>query len=123
MEKYRPKYSPPETLNNSSMMDLKNDIWSFGCILIDIFSKENPIYRINISKKEIMQSKKFPVIPNDITGLTRDIISRCLDTNYETRINIIELDNIMNVFFDNSLKSNNQELTKRLSKKNDNLSK
>lgn len=97
-------------------MDLKNDIWSFGCILIDIFSKENPIYKINITKNEIINSKKFPVIPKDITGLTRDIVSRCLESNYESRININELDNIMIVFFDDYNKTNDQELKKRLSK-------
>ena len=102
VEKYRSKYSPPEQLNNSSFMDIKNDIWSFGCILIDIFSKESPIYKMNISKKDIIDGKKFPTIPNDINGLLRDIISRCLDSNYETRITINELDNIMNVFFEGS---------------------
>ena len=116
VDKYRPKYSPPETLNNSGMMDIKNDIWSFGCILIDIFSKENPIYKLNVTKKDILESKtKFPSIPKDIIGLLRDVISRCLDPNYETRINIFELDGIMNVFFDNSIKTNNGELEKRIS--------
>jgi serine/threonine protein kinase len=115
VDKYRHKYSPPEMLGNSGILDIKIDIWSFGCILIDIFSKENPIYRINITKNEIISGKKFPVIPKDITGLLRDIISRCLDTNYETRINIFELDNIMTVFFDNNNKTNNAELEKRIS--------
>jgi|LauGreDrversion4_2_1035121.scaffolds.fasta_scaffold265148_3 serine/threonine protein kinase len=98
------------------MMDIKNDIWSYGCILIDIYSKENPIFKINITKKEILEGNKFPLIPKDITGLMKDIISRCLDPNYETRINITELDTLMNVFLDNSNKSNYMELKKRISK-------
>ena len=97
------------------MFDLKNDIWSFGCIMIDLFSKENPIYKINITKKEIIESKKFPIIPKDITGLPKDIISRCLDPNYETRISINELDNIMNVFFNNLTRvTSGDDLHKRL---------
>jgi serine/threonine protein kinase len=116
VDKYRAKYSPPESLGNAGMMDIKNDIWSYGCILIDIYSKENPIFKINITMKEILESKKFPLIPKDITGLMKDIISRCLDPNYETRINITELDTLMNVFLDNSNKTNNIELKKRISK-------
>ena len=97
------------------MFDLKNDIWSFGCIMIDLFSIENPIYKINITKKEIIESKKFPIIPKDITGLLKDIISRCLDPNYETRISINELDNIMNIFFNNLTRvTSGDDLHKRL---------
>jgi len=115
IEKYRPKYSPPEQICDSGVMDIKNDIWSFGCILIDIYSKLNPIYRINITKKEIIENKKFPTIPNDINGLLRDIISRCLDINYETRININELESIMSVFLDGAKSTINGDVAKRIS--------
>lgn len=116
IDKFRAKYSPPESLINSGVMDIKNDIWSYGCILIDIYSKENPIFKISITKKEILESKKFPIIPKDINGLIKDIISRCLDPNYDTRIDVNELLILMNVFLDNSNKSNNIDLQKRISK-------
>lgn len=83
--------------------------------MIDLFSKENPIYKISITKKEIIESKKFPSIPKDIIGLPKDIIARCLDPNYETRISIHELENIMNVLFNNMTRSTlGEDLNKRL---------
>lgn len=114
VDKYRHKYSPPETLNNTGMMDIKNDVWSFGCILIDIYSKEDPIWKKNITKNEILARKKFPIIPNDITGLLKDIVARCLDPNYETRINIFELEGIMHIFLNASTKTSNEDLEKRI---------
>ena len=33
------KYDPPETISNPTYDDLSHDIWSFGCMLIDIFSE------------------------------------------------------------------------------------
>lgn len=97
------KYVPPESFE-FLIEELNYDIWSFGCILIDIFSKEQPVYKLNLSQEELYKLHTinlFPSIPKDITGLLRDIILKCLDRNYETRINIHELMDNLNVLLDN----------------------
>jgi serine/threonine protein kinase len=107
IDKQRIKYIPPEALEFLTE-ELNYDIWSFGCILIDIFSKEDPIFRQNRSLEELFKLhtiNMFPVIPKDITGLLRDIIVKCLDRNYETRISINELMENLNILLDNIITS------------------
>lgn len=103
IDKHRVKYMPPESLE-FLIEELCFDIWSFGCLLIDIFSREMPIYKQNLSIEEIYKLHNinlFPVIPDDITGLLKDIISKCLDRNPDTRIKIDELMEHLNILFDN----------------------
>ena len=69
-----------------------------------IFSKLNPVYKTKVTLNELCKLhdiELFPVIPNDITGLMKDLIMKCLDRNYETRINIAELSKNLNIFLDN----------------------
>ena len=54
--KDRIKYQPPEYFNFQGD-DLNYDIWSFGCLLIDVYSTEKPIYTQNLTQNEI--SKKI----------------------------------------------------------------
>ncbi len=103
IQKQRNKYIPPETLQYL-IEELCFDVWSFGCLLIDIFSKEQPLFRLNLSLEEVYKlhgMNLFPTIPNDINGLIKDIISRCLDRNHENRIKIEELMLNLNIYFDN----------------------
>ena len=76
-EKYYLKYYPPERVNFLES-DIKSDIWSFGCILIDLFSVKQPIYKQNISSEEIYRlheyPNSYPQVPSDITGMLKDII-------------------------------------------------
>jgi serine/threonine protein kinase len=94
---------PPESLE-FLIDELGFDIWSFGCTLIDIFSKE-PIWQLEFTVEEIYKlhgMKLYPFIPSDITGLLKDIIERCLERDHEKRIKIDELMYILNIFFESS---------------------
>ena len=110
----RMKYSPPEyyhTLSSDEDQDtnLANnlnssyDIWSFGCLLIDIFSKESSIITSNLPDDYIKSgiiNGSFPSIPSDINSLLRDIISRCLNKEYSNRISIEELTANLRIYID-----------------------
>jgi serine/threonine protein kinase len=98
----RYKYVPPEALL-FLVEDISHDIWSFGCILIDLFSKEQPIFKQNLNFNELQKlydNNLFPVIPNDVNGILRDIISKCLERNYQERITINELSENLNIVLD-----------------------
>jgi serine/threonine protein kinase len=103
IQKQRNKYKAPESLQYL-IEELCYDVWSFGCLIIDIFSKEEPIFRLNLSLEEVYKLHNmniFPNIPNDINGLLKDIVTRCLDRNHEKRIKIEELVLNMKIFFEN----------------------
>ena len=87
VDPHRIKYMPPESLL-FLVEDLSFDVWSFGCILI-----LNPIYKLKVTYRDLCKLHDidlFPVVPNDINGLMKDLIVKCLDRNYETRISIAE---------------------------------
>ena len=92
----RIKYSPPEyilesTINNSY------DIYSFGCILIDIFSTniKNTImmksYEQNEDYIKDVKENKYIKIPDNFNYLLHEIIKRCINPNPNKRIKINEL--------------------------------
>lgn len=103
------KYAPPEYFNkaltsNTESINLINssyDIWSFGCLLIDIFSRDSPLIQTNFTRDQIISgilNGTFPSIPKDINSLLNDIISRCLNTNFLNRISIDELSANLRVY-------------------------
>ena len=101
--KDRIKYQPPEYFNFQGD-DLNYDIWSFGCLLIDVYSTEKPIYTQNLTQNEI--SKKivkgeYPEIPNDVSPLLKNILMRCFEKDYTKRIKVEEFLSNMTVFFEN----------------------
>lgn len=99
------------------MEDLSYDIWSFGCILIDIFSDIEPIYKINATVIEVYNLHNlgiFPTIPSDIKGLIKDLIVKCLERNYEKRIHMKELIQNLEIFTENSLHSDKIEQSEKL---------
>jgi serine/threonine protein kinase len=109
IEKQKIKYSPPESFLYG-LDDLSHDIWSFGCLLIDIFSKERQIFKFNLSREDLAKSldlNLFPEIPSDLNGVLRDIVAKCLERNYQERIKIQELSNNLNVVLDNLTNSKN----------------
>ena len=59
IEKDKIKYDPPETISNASYDDLTHDIWSFGCILIDIFSEKNKVANYNITNIDNFKRNKI----------------------------------------------------------------
>ena len=127
----RIKYSPPEYILQN-IIDQSYDIYSFGCILIDLFAvdyKETIINKKNIPYQEFLseiKENKYHKIPNNINCLLYEIISKCINKNYQKRIKINELvynlSALLNYLKDNNLKNplqdnnlNNEEL------KNDDL--
>ncbi len=110
--KERMKYQPPEyfVFNGD---DLNYDLWSFGCLLIDMYSTECPIYDMEITQDELSKNicnGNFPKIPNDISPLLQNLIKRCLERDYIKRINIEELANNMKIFFENEIQNYQNEL-------------
>lgn len=98
----RLKYSPPEFFL-ANVEDLKYDIWSFGCILVDIFSKRqnnnnnNSNTDINVIV-DLIKRGKYPVIDTTLNPMLRNIMQKCLEVNCEKRINISALENEFNIF-------------------------
>ena len=109
--KERMKYQPPEyfVFNGD---DLNYDLWSFGCLLIDMYSTESPIYDMEITQDELSKNicnGNFPKIPNDISPLLQNLIKRCLERDYIKRINIEELTNNMKIYFENEIQNYQNE--------------
>ena len=97
------KYLPPEKINFLTE-DISSDIWSFGCLLIDLFSLTNPLYKLNLPAEEIYSLHEyniFPQIPDDINGLLRDIIKSCLEPSFANRIKILSLRENISVLIKN----------------------
>ena len=86
--KERMKYQPPEYFVFNGE-DLNYDLWSFGCLLIDMYSTELPIYDMDISQDELCKNicnGNFPKIPNDISPLLQNILLRCFEKDYIKRV-------------------------------------
>ena len=105
IENKKIKYSPPEYINEN-IIDKSYDIYSFGCILIDLFAKDlndtifikkYKTYEEYISE---IKNNKYPYIPNNINCLLYDIISRCLIQDPKKRIRINELTYNLNILLD-----------------------
>jgi hypothetical protein len=80
----------------------------FGCLLIDIFSEINPIFKINITPQELYSLHEyengFPTIPRDIDGLLKDIVSSCLSFSYTKRMKMDALISNMNIYLESCKK-------------------
>ena len=106
------KYSPSKTINENF------DIYSFGCILVDLFSLE---------KNNIQEKNKIINDPNEINNqnnaenhedkkkidkvnpLFKSIIQRCIEPDKNKRIKLDELNNNLQLIFDCYYNSNNNE--------------
>lgn len=103
VEKSLIKYLPPEKINFLTE-DISSDIWSFGCVLIDLYSVKEPVFKINIKIDELRAMHDvaaFPIIPDDISGLLRDIITNCLEVSFVKRIKIQQLKDSMTIYINN----------------------
>ena len=112
----RIKYSPPEYILNN-IMDQSYDIYSFGCILIDIFSEKlNMIPLNNFLNYDMYLTKikngNYLKIPKEINCLLYGVISRILTDNCENRIKIDELKNNMDAILNESNLNINDDLNK-----------
>ena len=105
IENIRIRYSPPEYIDEN-IVDKSYDIYSFGCILIDLFAKDlNETVFINKNKSyeeyiSEIKNNKFPIIPNNVNYLLYDIVFRCLIHDPKKRIRINELVYNLNILLD-----------------------
>ena len=116
----RIKYSPPEYILNNKI-STSFDIYSFGCLLIDIFNEKN--YKIIYSDFEYdyylneIPKGNFPKI-YDSNKIIYAIIYRCLEKDIKTRMKIQELKINLGIFLKNfsriniisSMNNENEEL-------------
>ena len=116
IEKDKIKYDPPETISNPTYDDLSHDIWSFGCMLIDIFSENNKVVNYNITNienfKNLVVNGNFPNYSNEkFNPILMNIIRKCLNINIEKRIKYKELESEIKSFIDYYL-SDHIDITK-----------
>lgn len=108
----RMRYQPPEYFNYQGD-DMNYDLWSFGCMLIDLYTSDNR-YKIcmldtlkqsELSKRIVEET--YPIIPKDINPMVYTIIQRCLVVDYTKRIKVDELVANMNVYFNSNNNDDN----------------
>ena len=72
----------------------KSDIWSLGCILLEILTNELPWRQYNYNLKHIKNSlkeNKIPDIPRSISDSARNFLSHCLVVDPKVRSSAEEL--------------------------------
>ena len=100
IEKERNKYRPYESFLYLQD-ELPYDIWSFGCILIDLFAQKEQIFKQKINEEELRKMHEieaFPIISDEISGFLREIVLKCLERDPEKRIKIDELQESLFIF-------------------------
>ena len=72
-------YMAPEIVNNLGQ-DVAVDIWSFGCILIELLTTLPPYYSKAANTTEIYEQIKLgpPSVPAKASIVLKDLISKCL---------------------------------------------
>lgn len=91
---YTPLWTAPEILTGE--YDRKVDIWSLGCVVIEMASGMPPWSEENFENAftalyTIGKTKKLPRIPDKISDGARDFILTCLDRNPDTRPDALQL--------------------------------
>ena len=87
-----PNWMAPEIMASSSSTRY-SDIWSIGCIIIEMFQGEPPYN----DKKElsdfiqIIKNKELPKIPNEMSTQLKDFVSKCLVYEPNKRFNVYQL--------------------------------
>ena len=79
----------PEIINQTKV-GRKSDIWSFGCVLIEMASGKGPWSEYNFDNPfaailKIGIKNELPEIPTDISESFHDLIKCCLIRDYDKR--------------------------------------
>ena len=96
-----PTFIPPELSLFKPNFGTFQDIWAFGCVLIEIFidySKYSPDTIIML-KNDVFHYSMPPKIPLDITENLAKIIANCLRIDAKKRPDIVQLIQKINQFF------------------------
>lgn len=83
-----PRYMAPELFDCKTKITEKVDLWSMGCIFIEIFGGTLPYDGINTLAdltRELLVHKRPPTVPRHIPESLRQIMSRCHDFDYRQR--------------------------------------
>ena len=127
VEEEMDRYTPPENLNNAKIKE-NFDIYSFGQILIDLFSskesKENNNNKINIINKE-EDNNNNKIISNKINPLLSNIIYRCIEPDKNKRITLDELNTniqlVLNCYYNENSNQNIDSKNKIIDNINENF--
>ena len=109
------KYAPPEYINGGDINE-SYDIYSFGCLLIELFSnKENNSNENKNDTNKINDNDNLSkILSQNINPLFLKIIKKCIEPDKEKRITIDELDNnlelILNHYYDNNNENENKNI-------------
>ena len=92
---YTPLYTAPEVLHNSGYCE-KIDIWSVGCVIIEMGTAKLPWSECNFENVfsalyHIGQPDKYPKWPANLNGLCQDFLRLCLNRDAAKRCNASEL--------------------------------
>lgn len=82
-----PRYMCPELFDNKSKITEKVDIWSMGCIFIEIHGGPLPYEGINTLMeltREMLVRKRPPSIPPQVPEIIQHLISSC--HNFDSRL-------------------------------------
>lgn len=75
-----PRYMAPELFDSKAKITDKIDVWSMGCIFVEVFGGPLPYSRITTLPdlvKEILQHRRNPEVPANIPSVVRSICFRC----------------------------------------------
>jgi serine/threonine protein kinase len=96
-----PRYIPPEITGFQPKSGWSQDIWSLGCILIELFIDYGNLTKMmtqNLYSK-IYRSSIIPKIPKEIDDEIAGIINKCFTLDPMKRIDIIEVIEKFNKIF------------------------
>ena len=135
---FTPKYVPPELASEAPQYGYSEDIWSFGCLLIELFLDYSKYEddSINPLLTRIFQGEQFnnnqyddngdvvikdpiPRIPKTITKSLAQIIMKCVEKEIYNRITPDKLIDRCNDFF----KEEKYDIIKLTIKENEKLQK
>ncbi|RHZ53219.1 hypothetical protein Glove_444g24 [Diversispora epigaea] len=110
-------YMAPETLNSGDYTQA-SDIYSFGMIMLEVFTSYPPYYNISHDEKLVISicNGHKPEIMCEIPQFLKDLMEKCWNTNPLNRPTAKELKSQLGYFNDNY---NNNEIKKQIDKANE----
>lgn len=84
----------PEVVRQSGGATVKADIWSFGCLLIELFTGTHPFPQLSQMQAIFkLGNHTRPEIPSDVSPAAEDFLMKTLTVNFEERPTAQELTN------------------------------
>lgn len=92
---YTPLWTAPEVINSGSY-DLKVDVWSLGCVMIEMTTAKLPWWECSFENPfralfHIGNSSAIPSFPDNLSDLCKDFMLKCLTRDPEKRPTSMEL--------------------------------